>query len=282
MKSILTLVLVVRTSALFAQVNFPDPSPLQTIRQNFGMSAIEVTYSRPSAKGRQIIGNLEPHGRVWRTGANAPTKIRFYSRVEVAGNAIDTGTYVLYTIPTENEWTIILNRGTKNWGSDGYRAEDDVCRFTVSPERKRPMVETMAIQFENVTGTSCELTLSWEDWKISIPIVAPLMNPLRQQIEANLKTAQPQYWLAAQFYFEYEKDNAKALNMIESAISANEAAGRNPYWQYFYKARILRAMGKNKEAIEMAQLTARYAAAQGNRSNYVKQAEDLIQSIQKK
>jgi tetratricopeptide (TPR) repeat protein len=177
---------------------------------------------------------------------------------------------------------VILNRGTKNWGSDGYRAEDDVCRFVVKPERHRPPLETMAVQFENVTGTTCHLTLAWEDWKIAIQIVAPLMGPLRQQIEANLKTAQPQYWLAAQFYFEYDKDNAKALDMIEAAIRANEAAGRNPYWQYFYKARILTAMGKNQEAIEMAQLTARYAAAQGNRSNYVKQAEDLIQSIKKK
>lgn len=278
MKKLLFVLLLLGTTG-FAQVNFPDPSPQQTIRQNFGMSAIELTYSRPGVKGRKIIGNNEPYDSVWRTGANAPTKIRFFSPVEIMGTRIDTGTYVLYTIPTAKDWTVIINRGVKNWGSDQYKKSDDVCRFTVTPERKRKPVETLAFQFENVKGETCDLALEWEDWKISIPIIALLRDPLRAQIEANLKSDKPMYWIAAQFYFEYEKDQAKALDAINQAIAANEKAGRKPYWQYFYKARILKDMGRKAEAIEMATLTAEHAKAHSNRTNYVQQSADLIKSL---
>jgi hypothetical protein len=267
------------SSTVHAQINFPDPSPQQFIRQNFGMSSIELTYSRPGVKGRQIIGHNEPYDSVWRTGANAPTKIKFKSPVEIKGNKIDSGTYVLYTIPTTKDWIIIINRGVKNWGSDQYSKADDVCRFTIAPVKMRKPIETLAFQFENVKSETCDLTLEWEDWKLSIPIVALLRDPLREQIEANLKSDKPMYWFAAQFYYEYEKDNTKALDMINNAIVANEKAGRKPYWQYFYKARILKDLGRKAESIEMAKLTAQHAKVHGNRNNYVQQSEDLIKSF---
>lgn len=263
-----------------AQVDFPNPSPLQTIRQNFGMSAIEVTYSRPGVKGRKIIGYNEPYGRVWRTGANAPTKVRFFSPVEIKGNKLDSGTYVLYTIPAEKgDWTVIFNKGVKNWGSDQYKQDDDVVRATVTTERKRKPVETFTIQFDNVKPESCDISLMWEDWAISIPVSTNVKETLRRQVEADLQKPTPAYYVAAQFYYEYDKDNQRALEMIDKAIAANEAAGRKPYWQYYYKARILKDLGRKSEAIEQAKLSARYAKEQGNRNNYVQQSEDLIKSL---
>jgi tetratricopeptide (TPR) repeat protein len=243
------------------------------------MSAVEVVYSRPGVKGRKIIGYNEPYSRVWRTGANQPTKIKFFSPVEIKGNKIDTGTYVLYTIPTEKDWTVILNKGLKNWGSDQYNQSEDVCRFTVTPERKRKPVETFTIQFDNVKPESCEISVMWEDWMFSIPVVANVKEPLRKQIEADLNKETPGYYLAAQFYYEYDHNNQKALEMINKAIAANESAGRKPYWQYYYKARILKDLGKKTEAIEQANLSVRYAKEQGNRNNYVQQSEDLIKSM---
>lgn len=279
MKLLFTIVFALISVVAFSQVDFPNPSPLQTIRQNFGMSAVEVVYSRPGVKGRKIIGYNEPYGRVWRTGANNPTKIKFFSPVEIKGNKIDTGTYVLYTIPTEKDWTVILNKGVKNWGSDQYKQDEDVCRFTVTPERKRKPVETLTIQFDNVKAESCDISVIWEDWMISIPVVANVKEPLRQQIEADLNKETPGYYLAAQFYYEYDRNNQKALEMINKAIAANETAGRKPYWQYYYKARILKDLGKKAEAIEQANLSAKYAKEQGNRNNYVQQSEDLIKSL---
>jgi hypothetical protein len=279
MKSLALPLLFISTITL-AQVDFPNPSPMQTIRQNFGMSAVEITYSRPGVKGRKIIGNNEPYGRVWRTGANQPTKVRFFSPVEIKGNRLDTGTYVLYTIPVEKgDWTVILNRGVKNWGSDQYKQEDDVCRVTVTPERKRKALETFTIQFDNVKPESCDISVAWEDWMISIPVTTPVKETLRKQIEADLQKSTPGYYVAAQFYYEYDHDNAKALEMIDKAIAANESAGRKPYWQYYYKAKILKDLGKRSEAIEQASLSAKYAKEQGNRNNYVQQSEDLIKSL---
>jgi hypothetical protein len=263
----------------FCQVDFPDPSPKQYIKQNFGMSSIELTYSRPGAKGRKMIGYTEPFDSVWRTGANAPSFIKFNSPVSINNTVIDSGTYVLYTIPTTTDWTVIINKGVKNWGSDSYKKSDDILRFNVKPERRRGHAETLAFQFENVKGEMCDLTLQWEDWKISIPVRALIRDGLRKQIEANLKTETPSYWLAAQFYYEYENDNLRALEMINNAIASNEKNGRKPYWQYFYKARILKDLGRKKESIEAATLTEKYAREHGNRNNYIQQSKDLVKSL---
>jgi tetratricopeptide (TPR) repeat protein len=279
MKSIIATLLVLFSFHAYSQVDFPNPSPAQTIKQNFGVSAIEINYSRPGVKGRKIIGHNEPYGRVWRTGANAPTKVRFFSPVEIKGNKIDSGTYVLYAIPTEKDWTVILNKGVKNWGSDQYKQEEDVCRFTVSPERKRKPVETFTIQVDNVKPESCDITVAWEDWLIAIPVQSNVKETLRKQIEADLKKETPGYYVAAQFYYEYDNDTTKALEMIDKAIASNEAANRKPYWQYYFKARILKDLGKKQEATEWANLSAKYAKEQGNRNNYVQQSEDLIKSM---
>ncbi len=132
-----TIVLCAITLASVAQVRMPAPSPTQTIKQDFGTSSIELTYSRPSLKGRKVIGDLDPYNVVWRTGANASTKIRFNDPVEIMGNKVDTGTYVIYTIPQkEGDWTFILNRGLKNWGSDGYKESEDVFRAKVRTTNK--------------------------------------------------------------------------------------------------------------------------------------------------
>jgi hypothetical protein len=279
MKTLALLPILFISTITFSQISFPNPSPMQTIRQNFGMSAVEITYSRPGVKGRKIIGHNEPYGRVWRTGANQPTTVRFLSPVEIKGNKLDSGTYVLYTIPTEKDWTVIFNKGVKNWGSDQYKQEEDVCRFTVTPERKRKPLETFTVQVDNVKPESCDISVAWEDWMISIPVTTSVKEPLRQQVEADLQKPTPGYYVAAQFYYEYDHNNAKALEMIDKAIASNEAAGRKPYWQYYYKARILKDLGKKSEAIEQANLSAKYAKEQGNRNNYVQQSEDLIKTL---
>jgi tetratricopeptide (TPR) repeat protein len=273
------LLLTAIPSLLIAQVNFPDPSPAQTIRQDFAMSYIELKYGRPGAKGRKMIGHVEPYDSVWRAGANWPTKIIFRDAVEIGGTKVDTGTYVLYLIPTKNNWTFILNRGLENWGSDGYKANQDVLRFSVKPETTKDFRETLSYEFNAITGQSCELAISWENWKLRVPIVALIKDKLRGQIEASLQSNAPAYWFAAQFYYEYDKDNNKALEMISKAIDANEKRGTKPYWQYHYKAKILKDLGRKQEATEMASLSAKYAKEHGNRNNYIKLNEELIKSM---
>ncbi|MEJ7588570.1 MAG: DUF2911 domain-containing protein [Ferruginibacter sp.] len=119
--------------ALEAQVIFPPPSPTQTINQEFGLGSIELTYSRPSAKGRRVFGDLVPYGKLWRTGANAATRIVFSDPVEIEGRRLDSGTYALYTIPGEESWEVIINKGARNAGTEGYKESEDVARFKIEP-----------------------------------------------------------------------------------------------------------------------------------------------------
>lgn len=274
-----SVLLLSTTTFCLSQEKFPDPSPLQSIKQNFGLSSIEISYSRPSAKSRKMIGNIEPYDSVWRTGANAASLITFGGSVNILGNTILPGTYALYTIPGKEKWIVIINKGVKNWGSDHYRKEDDVCRFVIKPESISNYVETLRIQFENVKAESCALEIAWENWQLAIPITTNIKDTLRAEIEESIKNRTPTYWYAAQFYFEYDANPLKALDMINLAISTGEEKGMKPYWYYHYKARILKQLKRNSEAKEAAQVSSRLAIEHGNRNNYIKLNQELINSL---
>src|SRR5690606_31483286 len=97
------------------RIDFPAPSPAAQVRQRVGLTDFEVVYSRPSVKDRRIFGELEPYGEVWRTGANAATKISFSTAVTFGGQLVEAGTYALFSIPGESEWIVILNRQAEQW-----------------------------------------------------------------------------------------------------------------------------------------------------------------------
>src|ERR1051325_5516103 len=112
------------------QLKTPAPSPTQTVQQDFGISSIQLIYSRPGMKGRKIFGDLVPYNKVWRTGANAATRIKFNDDVMIAGQPLKAGEYAIYTVPGETEWQIIINKGSANWGTE-YKQEDDIFRVKV-------------------------------------------------------------------------------------------------------------------------------------------------------
>src|SRR5215469_17883169 len=124
------------SSQMFAQsprVNFPAASPASTIKQRVGLTDITVVYSRPGIKGRTVFGGIVPYDKVWRTGANAATKITFSTPVKLEGNDIPAGTYSLFTIPGKDDWTIIINKNAKQFGAFQYSSNDDLVRFQVTP-----------------------------------------------------------------------------------------------------------------------------------------------------
>ena len=99
-----------------AQVRLPSPAPTQTIKQEFGLGNIEITYNRPAAKEKRVFGDLVPYGKLWNTSINSPAKLFFSEPLEIFGKKIDSGRYVLYTIPGEENWDIIINKGINNKG----------------------------------------------------------------------------------------------------------------------------------------------------------------------
>jgi hypothetical protein len=256
----------------FGQVQFPAPSPTQTIKQDFGLGSIEVVYSRPSAKGRKVFGDLVPYGKLWRTGANAPTKITFTDVVEIGGKKVDSGSYVLYTIPAEENWEVIINRG-KNGGVESYKESEDVVRFTASPT-KAAKTETFTMQFADVKPESCELQLVWENKAITIPITTSVKEKIRKQIEAAMQTDKKPYWQAAQFYNEYDKNFSRALENVTKATEANPKA----YYMFLYKARIQKEMGDVAGALATSQ-TSLALSKEAKNEDYVRMNEKLQKDL---
>ena len=267
MKKILLSAFAVAGFALVssAQVKMPAPSPTQTVKQEFGVGSIELTCSRPAAKGRKIFGDLVPYNKIWRTGANAATKIVFTEPVEIDGKKIDTGTYVLYTIPDVNSWEIILNKGLKNWGSDGYKESEDVVRFKVASSKMKNNIESFTMEFSNISPTSCALDIKWEKTSVSIPIMANFKDKVQAQLDAAMKTDKKPYWQAAQFYNEYANNLPMALDNITKALGENDKA----FWMWIYKAKIQTQMGDKEGALTSSKKSLELATEAKN-DDYVK------------
>lgn len=161
--SILTLFAVALSIAAFAQDKKPASPPAKAEGTIDGVK-ITIDYSQPSAKGRKIMGGLVPYGEVWRTGANATTTIEFSENVKIEGKAVAKGKYGLYTLPGENEWVIIINKGIK-WGAFDYKQADDVVRVTVKPGKTASFVETFTIAVEKD-----KVVLNWENTSAAFKI----------------------------------------------------------------------------------------------------------------
>lgn len=143
------------------------PSPNASVSQTIGTTVVDITYGRPGVKGREVFGGLEAYGEVWRTGANESTAITFSNDVKIEGKELKAGTYSLYTIPGEDEWTIIIN-SKLSWGTQ-YDQSQDVLRVTVTPE-EGPMREWFMIYFRNLSDTSAECVLHWANTRVPFTI----------------------------------------------------------------------------------------------------------------
>ncbi len=273
-KLFLTLSIFTVATLVNAQVKMPAPSPTQTIKEDFALGNIELTYSRPSAKGRKIFGDLVPYNAVWRTGANTATIIKFNDAVVMGGKKVDTGTYALYTIPGEKTWEIILNKGIKNWGTNGYTDSADVLRIKVPSMKIATTVETFTMQFADIKPESCQLHIMWENTAVAVPITAIIKDRIRTQIEKAMTTEKKPYYLAAQFYYEYDKNNSKALEAITSAVADNPKG----YWMWIYKAKIEKEMGNKKAAMASSQKSLELATTEKN-EDYVKMNKDFMVTL---
>ena len=271
------LLCIILSSTAFAQVRMPAPSPTQYLKQDFGLSSIELTYSRPGLKGRDVFGNVVLYDSLWRTGANAATKIKFNDPVEILGHKVDTGSYAIYTIPHKNgEWTIVLNKGFNNGGLEGYKQSEDLFREKVQSEKiPNFKVETFTMEFSNIKPESCELSLLWDDVMVTVPIKTNIKDKIRADLESALSSDKKPYWQAAQFYSDYDNNKARALEMINAAI---KQTGKPQFFMVYYKAKIQSEMGDKKGAIETAKQSIELAKEAKN-NDYVVLNQKLIDSL---
>lgn len=256
------------------QLKTPAPSPTQTIKQDFGISSIELTYSRPAMKGRKIFGDLVPYGKLWRTGANAATRIKFADDVQIGGTTVKAGEYVLYTVPNEKEWEVVLNKGLTNWGIDGYKQSDDVARVKVKSLKLDEPFESFTMQFMDVKPNSTNLYIAWDKTAVAVPITTDVDSKVMAQINNMiLKDSRP-YAAAAAYYLETGRDLNQALAWYDKAIEQNPKA----YWLYHQKANALVKAGKKAEARTTAQRSMELAK-EANNNDYVRLNEKLLADL---
>lgn len=280
MKRILLLALMFISILTNAQIKMPAPSSTQTIVQDFGMGKIELTYSRPNLKGRSLLkdnSDLAPLNKLWRLGANAATRIKFTDNVTIGGKLLDTGSYVLYAIPGKEYWDIIVNKGLNNWGTDGYKEAEDVVRVKIKSEKAVTAEETFTMQFSAIQPETCELQIAWGNTIVQVPISTNIKSRLKAQIEKELsadKVNPSVYQVAANFYFEWDKDLTQALKNAKKATEATP----NGFWLYLLRAKIEKESGDKIAAKASAEKCISLATAAKN-DDYVKQATDLIKKL---
>lgn len=263
-------------STAFSQNNLkvPAPSPLTTIKQDFALSSVEVSFSRPSVKGRKIFGDLVPYGKVWRTGANGATTITFGEEVSFGGKKVPAGKYGLLTIPEQGEWTVILSKQTDVTSPAAYKEANDVARVKVKAEQMPFAIETFMIVFDNIKAGSMDMAILWENTAVTIPITAEVDSKVMTQIDQLMKTDKPPYFLAAMYYYDNGKDLSKAIGWMDKATKENPKA----FWIHHYHANMLAKLGKKKEATEAANKSMTLAKEARN-DDYVVLNEKLIASL---
>ncbi|SIT98126.1 Protein of unknown function [Epilithonimonas bovis DSM 19482] len=143
--------------------------PLQVTSSKTETPKIKVLYSRPQKKNRVVFGNLVKYGEIWRFGANENTEIKFYTPVILGGKEIPAGTYSLFAIPNEKEWTVIINSDTDKWGAYAYDKSKDVVRITVPVEKTAAPIEYFSVTFVQ-TKAGADLYAGWDDAQIKVPI----------------------------------------------------------------------------------------------------------------
>jgi len=256
----------------------PAPSTAQTVKQAFGLGDITLDYSRPSAKGRVIFGDVVPFGKMWRTGANAATKITFSDDVTVEGKALKAGTYAIYTIPNKASWEVILYSDlTMGGNTSNYKAENEVLRVVVTPTTLSKSVETFTINLSDVTATSTTLEFVWEKTSVPVKITTEIDSKVMKNIEATMAVDSRPYFQAANYYYENNKDLNQALIWVNKAIEQNPKA----FWMTMLKARIELKLNDKKAAIATAEKTVALATEAKN-DDYVKMGNDLIAEAKKK
>lgn len=270
--------------AVAPAVTFPDQSPAARLSQEVGLTRIDIEYFRPGMKGRKIFGpagvGTEAFGRVWRTGANNATKITFSGPVKFGGTDVPAGTYALFSIPDPNEWTVILNKVSGQWGAYNYKEENDLVRVKSKPVRLPQPVETFTIDVNDIRDQSATLNLIWENTRVAVPIEVDLAATLVPQIEqlmaSGAKVSNQQYFKAAVFYAENGLDLQKALAWIEAATHNDKPT----FYMVHWKARILAKLGDKEGAKAAAEQSTKLAiAAEGAQSPFVKMNNDLVASL---
>lgn len=252
----------------------PQPSPTQTVKQNFSLGSVELNYSRPAKKGRTVMGDLVPYGKVWRTGANNATTLTFSDDVTIGGKEVKAGKYGLLTIPEANKWTIIISKDVNVTQPSAYKPENDVVRVQADVIKTPFTVENFTINFADITGSNLNVEMMWENTYVQFAVTANTDAKVMKQIDDAMNKDSKPYFNAASYYYDNGKDMNQALTWVNKALETNKEA----FWMYLLKARIHKKLG-DKAASKAAATTCIEVATKAKNDDYVKMATELIAGL---
>jgi hypothetical protein len=279
-KIIFVLAMIIANYVSEAQVKTPAPSPKSTLTQMVGLTNVEIVYSRPSAKGRDVFNNLVSFGKLWRTGANENSTISFSDDVVIAGKTLPKGKYAIFTTPKADSWEIIFYSALDNWGTPETWDETKVAlKTTVKSEQVDRFVESFTIGINNLDNNFAHLELSWEKTIVAIKFEVPTAKNAMASIDKVLAgPGAGDYFSAAQYIFQSNGELTKALTYVNKALEMNKD---KPFWYNRLKSLIQAKQGDKNGAIETAKISLASAEIAKNQ-DYIKMNKDSIAEWTKK
>ncbi|MBC5838388.1 DUF2911 domain-containing protein [Flavobacterium muglaense] len=273
-KLLIALAIFITQFTIEAQVQTPQQSPKATLNQMVGLTDVEIVYSRPSARGRAVFGNLVPFGKLWRTGANENTTVSFSDDVVIDGKTLKKGKYALYTVPSSQSWEVIFYTATNNWGTPEEFNEANVAlRTTVKEESLPKRTETFTIGLNGLDTNFGYLEMYWENSYAALKFEVPTQKIATASIEKALAgPSSADYFASAQYLFQSNGDVAKSRAYMDKAL---ELSAEKPFYYLRLKSLIQAKQGDKKGAIETAKLSLAASEKAGNQ-DYVKMNKDSI------
>ncbi len=255
MKNIFNLTLFIVTLCFvftpsIAQIGILALSPLQELKQTIGKTDVTIVYSRPALRGRIIFGELEPYGKIWRTGANRNTKITFSEEVIINDSRVKPGTYAIFTKPEKDNWQVYFYNETDHWEvPEDFDESKVVAQLNVPTHQTEQLYQSLTILPENLTNDRFDLSIAWEHTKVWIPIQLTTEEKMSQAIADVLSGPDVgDYYQAARYRLESKRDIPQALEWINKAIEMSET---REWWLDLIKAECLFELGQSPTALEL-------------------------------
>jgi hypothetical protein len=267
------------TAKADAQIKIPALSPSAEIVQQIGLAKATIEYSRPSLRGRKLLGQNDiPYGKVWRMGANEVTTLKLSDDMIIEGKPIAKGKYAFVAIPDANEWTIVLNSASGQWGVYGYKEDKDVLRFKVKTSALPQNVETLTFAFEDTQPSSSNIVFRWENVQFKVALSQDTDAKVMADVQAKTAGTPSMTTLmeAAEYYLMMNRDLDKALVWATKVVDNVKSPFR-----FNLKAQIAHKLGKCDIAVEAAKGAIQYAEKNGDAAA-IALAQSIIKSCEGK
>ena len=229
-KTILTGLIILQSLLLSAQdkvqIRVTSASPAASFEQEVGSGKLKITYSRPLVRGRKIFGELVPFDKLWRTGASDCTVITTSEDISFGNNVLKAGSYSIFSIPSINEWTIIVNSDTTLHGETGYDEKKDIMRFKVPLEKSPNFYETFTIELNDINSKGeAFLKILWENTLVKIPVKSKEDDTIVALIDQHIIKGKTQdanlLFQAANYYYSTNRDYKQAIIWLLEAEKIN-------------------------------------------------------------